>query len=129
MLCSMGFVAAVFQIIFHLFEYFRKRPIAVITSNGISFNGKPFRSFGEVKWQDVADYKEMAIDRTGRKLLFYVKNNTDYTNKVNSFFQKRRLKKELKNNGNALAFIETKKMDCDLPALKNTISNLVNKQL
>lgn len=126
---GIGFVCIVFATIFHLMEFYKKKPIATITSSGISFHSKPFSVFGEIRWQDISDYREMAFEKNGRKLLLYARNKMDYINKLDKSSQQKRLKKISENNAEALAFIETNKIDCDLAALKDTILKLINKQL
>ncbi len=99
-----------------------KKPLFTLDRQGIQLYEKPCSLAGQVRWQDLDGYREIALDGRKRKIVLFAKNPMQYIDAIPQTKKRKQYLKACEENSGGLLWIETSEMEYDLDQLKKNLS-------
>ena len=105
--------------------YNRKMPIIILDTNGIQLFGKFFDEIGVVLWKDLDSFREIAVGRTERRMIFYSRDLEMYAYNIANERRRKKFIKASQYNGNGVLWIEMSKLGYDQGQFKQLIREYI----
>nr|WP_199002239.1 hypothetical protein [Flavobacterium sp. ASV13] len=106
----------------------KNTPFITLSDEGIRFYGKYPDQIGVLKWEDTERCADININGflSENYLIVYANNPLNYTQKIKEGLQRHRYFKNSKKTENALLWVETRRLNCNLIELKKQIFQMID---
>jgi hypothetical protein len=107
--------------------------ILILTKEGLYCNAKGFTDLGMIKWEDITRCFSSSERMYGSvniniMLQIHVQNSDTYLNRISDMNKRKKIiKQSAKKHENALLWVNTANLDCDMNELKKTIFQFINQ--